>query len=551
MLIPNPAQLVIVEMGQTPKCVSLNEDQYTIGRLGGANDISLSAGFVSSQHGFFAYENGCFTYRDLASLNGTFVNGNKLQSFNNQPSNPVALNDGDMLSIGSPNSTEKVFILFSSTTDERYDWKMQHIASQPEITIGRDPANTIVIPNINVSRKHAVIKSSTDGVYITDLNSANGTIVNNAIIRGTVQLNNNDVVKVGATNKIVRIDNSILYSVAKRAKIESHTGYTSARFADIHPDNQNVYEEYGIARQGGVEVRVENISRIVNCKAGTGINGSNKKYILQNVSLTIKPGELVAILGGSGAGKTTFMNCINGFEPANEGSVFINSTDLYKNYQSLKSTIGYVPQQDIVHDDLTLESMLTYIGKLRLPKDISKQELKERVAEVMDMVELSKQKDTYIKKMSGGQRKRASIAVELISDPSLFFLDEPTSGLDPEAETNLMRQLQGLSSKKGKTVIVITHTLQNIRLFDKVIFLAPGGKLCFYGTPKEAEQFFGVDNLVDAYEKISSDIDGWVARFNAYANASTPIAAPPPLGAQFRSATESPYNVAPPMKGGF
>ena len=137
----------------------------------------------------------------------------------------------------------------------------------------------------------------------------------------------------------------------------------------------------------------------------------------------------------------------------------------------------------------------------------------QRVDEVLKAMALEKQRDTMIKKLSGGQRKRASIAVELISDPSLFFLDEPTSGLDPEAETNLMKQLQMLAAQRGKTIVVITHTLQNIHLFDKVIFMAPGGKLCYYGSPENAKKFFGVDNLADAYEKISQDVDGYVNRF--------------------------------------
>ena len=178
-----------------------------------------------------------------------------------------------------------------------------------------------------------------------------------------------------------------------------------------------------------------------------------------------------------------------------------------------------MPQQDIIHDDLTLEDMLTYTAKLRLQKDITKSEIKKRVTEVLQMVDLEPQRHTYVKKLSGGQRKRGSIAVELISDPSLFFLDEPTSGLDPEAETHLMHQLRKLSKDKGKTVIVITHTLQNILLFDKVIFLAPGGKLCFCGTPEKAKNFFGVDNLADAYELISNDVDGYVEGYIKYRSA--------------------------------
>lgn len=512
--IMKSAQLIIIEPGNILKTYSLDKEQFTIGRVGGANDIFINSSIVSSQHGMITNYNGLFVYNDLASTNGTYINGQLVKGNGMNPSAPIPLKDGDILSIGSQITNETIYLVFSSNSGSNFDWNVLSLNSINKITIGRGENNTIVIPNITVSRAHAVIKSENGDVTITDLNSANGTIINGNVVRGTVNVNDGDIVRI-ETSKIIRLGNSVVFSIPKASNTNNISSYSSnVASKSLVITNP---EKYEIARQGGVEVNVENISRLVKCKNGTGINGGNKKLILSNVSLTINPGELVAVLGGSGAGKTTFMNCINGFEPATEGRVLINGTDLYKNYRTVKSSIGYVPQQDIVHDNLTLEDMLTYAGRLRLPKDVTKQELSQRVAEVLDMVELTAQKDTIIKKLSGGQRKRASIAVELISDPSLFFLDEPTSGLDPEAETNLMHQLKGLSENKGKTVIVITHTLQNIRLFDKVIFLAPGGKLCFYGSPKEAEKYFGVENLVDAYEKISEDVDAAVSRYNSYA----------------------------------
>lgn len=509
----NLARIVIVEQGGIVKSHLLDKDQYIIGRSGGANDISINSKIVSSQHGIITRINGNYFYNDLASTNGTIVNNKLLKGFNSSPSNTIMLNDADVLTIGS-NDNDRVYILFSCGTNSNVDWNMLSLTAQREITIGRGNDNVIIIPNITVSRHHAVIRYANGAVTVSDLNSYNGTIVNYNTLRGTAPLNDTDIIKLG-TSVIVRFGSYILYGTARAVQINDVASYqNNIQNKSLAVQNVDVCE---FARQGGVQVKVENISRLVKCKNGTGIDGGNKKHILNGVSLTINPGELVAILGGSGAGKTTFMNCINGFEPATSGRVLINGTDLYKNYQTLKTQIGYVPQQDIVHDNLTLEDMLTYTGRLRLPKDVTKQEISQRVAEVLDMVDLTAQKDTFIKKLSGGQRKRASIAVELVSDPTLFFLDEPTSGLDPEAENNLMHRLKGLSRDKGKTVIVITHTLQNIRLFDKVIFLAPGGKLCFCGSPDAANKFFEVDNLADAYEKISQDVDGYVSRFSAYA----------------------------------
>ena len=490
----------------------LNSDLMFIGREGGPNDIGIDSPIVSMQHGIITREGGNYYFADLGSTNGTAIKNTVLKGFGSVPSQKVALKDGDVLTIGA-NENDKVYLMFDSNASNNCMWYSVPFRNAQNITVGRGTDNNIVVPNINVSRKHLSITTENGVPYVTDLNSANGTLVNSNLVKDKTPLNNGDIIRLPST-KIVRLGNYLVYGIPVPAKSNDVVTYTAnINSKKIEVDN---YENYEYARNGGVQVVVENISRLVKCKNGTGINGGNKKYILTNVSLTINPGELVAILGGSGAGKTTFMNCVNGFEPATEGHVLINGTDLYKNYQTVKSAIGYVPQQDIVHDNLTLEDMLTYTGKLRLPKDVTKQELSQRVAEVLDMVDLTPEKDTFIKKLSGGQRKRASIAVELVSDPTLFFLDEPTSGLDPEAETNLMHQLKGLSSKKGKTVIVITHTLQNIRLFDKIIFLAPGGKLCFYGSPDEAQKFFEVDNLTDAYEKISADVDGYVKRFDTY-----------------------------------
>lgn len=510
--IGNSARIVIVEQGGIIKSHLLDGDQYIIGRVGGANDISINSKIVSSQHGIISRINGNYFYNDLASTNGTNVNNRMVKGFNSSPSSTIMLNDADVLTIGS-NDNDRIYILFSCGTNSNVDWNIISLAQHHEITIGRGNDNTIIIPNITVSRHHAVIRYVNGEVTVSDLNSYNGTIVNYNTLRGTAPLKDTDIIKLG-TSIIVRFGGYILYGTARAVHINNVASYQE-NIQKKSLVSQNV-ERCEFARQGGVQVKVENISRLVKCKKGTGIDGGDKKNILEGVSLTINPGELVAILGGSGAGKTTFMNCINGFEPATSGRVLINGSDLYKNYQTLKTQIGYVPQEDIVHDDLTLETMLTYTAKLRLPKDVTSQETSQRVAEVLDMVDLTEQKDTFIKKLSGGQRKRASIAVELVSDPTLFFLDEPTSGLDPEAENNLMHRLKGLSHDKGKTVIVITHTLQNISLFDKVIFLAPGGKLCFCGSPKDACKFFEVDNLADAYEKIGKDVDGYVKRYNSY-----------------------------------
>ena len=230
------------------------------------------------------------------------------------------------------------------------------------------------------------------------------------------------------------------------------------------------------------------------------------------VNLNIKPGELVALVGGSGAGKSTVLNCLCGYHQPTKGSVYVNGIDLYRNFDSLKKTIGYVPQADIVYDNLTLEDMLSYTAKLRLPKDVSASERAAAIERAIRTVELTDKKESLIKRMSGGQKKRASIAVELISDPNLLFLDEPASGLDPGTERNLMQSLRQMADG-GKTVVLVTHSTLQLSLCDKIVFMGKGGRLCFFGTLEESLRFFGVKDVVDVYDMISSQPEYWSERF--------------------------------------
>lgn len=505
-------QLIIIEQGDSfnkLKTANLTISQVFIGRVDVPDskcNILLNSPLVSKMHGMITEYNGEYYYNDCDNLNGTYYNGAMIDHNGKKVSDKIRLHDGDILSIGSHADTYRVILLFSTTTSDRNIWKSISIKNNQRISIGRNPDNDILIPVITVSRNHAEIYRIKDTVIIKDKNSNNGTYVNGVPIK-EIALSTGDIIMIGST-KIIYINGLLVYNSYKEIPVRE---IDSLKEKPKGKDSQKDSPKPVIVE--GNEIVVKDISRVVKCKKGTGINGGNEKYILQNVSLTIRTGELVAICGGSGAGKTTFMNCINGFEPATSGEVLFNGTDLYKNYSSLKSRIGYVPQQDIVHDNLTLESMLTYTARLRLPSDTTNKEIKSIVSDVLNIVDLIHEKDTFIKKLSGGQRKRASIAVELVSDPSIFFLDEPTSGLDPEAETHLMHSLKRLSNEKKKTVVVITHTLQNIDLFDKIVFLAPGGKLCFVGSVDGARKFFEVSNLTDAYEKISNDVDGYVKKF--------------------------------------
>ena len=236
--------------------------------------------------------------------------------------------------------------------------------------------------------------------------------------------------------------------------------------------------------------------------------------IASHTSMTIKPSEFVAFVGGSGAGKSTFMKCISGVDRPTSGKVLINGENLYDNYDELKSNIGYVPQEDIVYSNLTLHDTLQYAAKLRMPDNTTRKERNIRIKEVLEIVQLTELENSYIRQLSGGQRKRASIAVELIADPNLFFLDEPTSGLDPGTERSIMLTLRKMA-EMGKTVILVTHNTLNLHLCDKVAFFGKGGKLCFFGRPKDALEFFGVDDFVDIYTLLNEDVELWYNKFKS------------------------------------
>lgn len=235
----------------------------------------------------------------------------------------------------------------------------------------------------------------------------------------------------------------------------------------------------------------------------------SKSFVTGNhISLSIRPGELVAIVGGSGAGKSTILNCLCGYLPPAQGSVYINGISLYRNFDALKKLVGYVPQSDIVYDNLTLYDMLSYTARLRLPGDTSEQERETSIRRAIALVELEDKTDCLIKSLSGGQRKRASIAVELLSDPNLLFLDEPASGLDPGTEQTLMTTLRAMADG-GKTVVLVTHSTLQLKLCDKIAFMGKGGNLCFFGSCQEALRFFNVTDLVDIYNLITENAVQW------------------------------------------
>lgn len=244
-------------------------------------------------------------------------------------------------------------------------------------------------------------------------------------------------------------------------------------------------------------VEVNHLTRMVKTRCG-------EKKLLDDINFFIEPCEFVAILGSSGAGKSTLLHALSGICPAAEGEIRINGQNLYEEYDRLRSFIGYVPQDDIVHSDLTVEEIFTYASRLRFPAGTSESIITRRVNEVLEEVKITDQRSVSVKNLSGGQRKRVNIGVELLTKPSLLFLDEATSGLDPDLEKAIMELLEELK-QKGSTIIMVTHVTANIRMCDKLVFLTREGQLAFFGSPSEALDYFGVKDFVDIYRKLDME----------------------------------------------
>lgn len=432
------------------------------------NDIVLSSKLVSAEHGRFIFKDNSWFIEDKAVYSGKGSTNGLI--YNESAINSHFIADGDFIRIddGVETVKEGVLFVFSSVASQN-KWASVPIAENKEFVIGRDENSDIVLPHVSVSKCHAKITYEQGNYYISDNDSTNGVIINNRSLSGKTKLNEKDVIVI-TNSKLIFTSKNVFYCCYKN----------------------------------GISVDASDIV----IKRGKG----KKSFITCNhVNLNIKPGELVAIIGGSGAGKSTILNAMCGYLKPTQGEVYINGVNLYQNFNSLKKSIGYVPQSDIVYDNLTLYDMLVYTAKLRLPKDTSDAEREISINKAIETVELVEKKNSLIKSLSGGQRKRASIAVELLSDPNLLFLDEPASGLDPGTERNLMQSLRTMADS-GKTVILVTHSTLQLKICDKIVFMGKGGNLCFYGSYDEALKFFGVSDIVDIYNMITDEPEFWKAQ---------------------------------------
>ncbi|MFI9624016.1 FHA domain-containing protein [Streptomyces sp. NPDC052042] len=343
-----------------------------------------------------------------------------------------------------------------SVRGDRSPTTFHQLALGRVMRIGRALENDLVVSDLQVSRHHAEFHATPDGRFeIRDLGSHNGTYVNGQPLpkSGSAFIGPNDIVGVG---------HSTFRLVGDRLEEFVDTGEVSfsARHLTVTVD-------------GG-------------------------KQILKDVSFGAPEKSLIAVIGPSGSGKSTLLKALTGYRPANEGDVLYDNRDLYKQFAELRQRIGLVPQDDILHKELTVTKALKYAAKLRFPADTTEAEREARIHEVLAELKLDIHKDKKVTSLSGGQRKRVSVALELLTKPSLIFLDEPTSGLDPGMDRDVMQLLRGLADD-GRTVLVVTHSVAELALCDKLLVMAPGGSVAYFGPPEEALNFFGYTTWADVF----------------------------------------------------
>jgi ABC transport system ATP-binding/permease protein len=449
--------------------------EYRIGRDPEA-DIVLADGRVSWQHATVRADGQSWVLEDQGSSNGTYADGERTDRVDIRP--------GCVVRFGNPEDGQELRFELQPPPSERVPGpSLADVPGLPSVDrrptarrplsagfvrIGRTPGdNDLVVSDLSVSRKHAVLRKERDGRYrIFDLGSQNGTYVNGARVE-QAGISEHDIISIG---------------------------HATFRLAD------GELREYVDTGDVALEARELTVVR-------------SGKILLDDVSFPIEGRTLVGVIGPSGAGKSTLLNALNGIHPADTGTVMYDNRDLYRDFAELRHRIGFVPQKDIVHTHLTPRTALGYAAELRFTSDTHKAERAKRVDEVLEELSLTHRADVPAKNLSGGQVKRVNVALELLTRPSLLFLDEPTSGLDPGLDAQVMEQMRDLAHD-GRTIIVVTHSVENLHTCDRLLVLVPGGRVAYYGPPHDALRYFGQSRWAEVFRAFHAQPDrDWAGEF--------------------------------------
>lgn len=437
---PGPAWMEVIAPAGGRCLHRLGPGEMVLGRDSGCCDIVVAGKTVSRRHALVRPAGAGFEIIDLDSTNGTRVNGRRIHDRR-------LLADGDLVGLGSGDQVQLRF--HGQRPGSRV--RTFRLPAGKTWTIGRDRGCDIVLePAPTVSGCHATLRRQGDHLLLCDRQSRNGTWLNGRPVR-RARLEPEDTVVIGFCQLRLRL-----------------------------------------ARDGSLEVRLRDRSSSIRLEC-VGLcsrrpAGREQRQILHDITLAIEPGEFVGILGPSGAGKTTLLKALNGYAPAEQGTVLLDESPLYRAHAMFRHCLGYVPQDDLLLSELTVARSLEYIARLRLPGDVGAAERRQIVDRILALLDLDHVRNQRIASLSGGQRRRVAIGGELVTGPAILFLDEPTAGLDPGIEARLMRHFRTLADR-GTTVLITTHLLSSLELLDRVIILARG-ELVFFGPPAEAVEFF-------------------------------------------------------------
>ena len=456
---------------------------------------------VSRRHAQISREAGTWVVRDLGSRNGIHVDGRRAEVVTVTDRASLRLGDphtGPVLTVAIPSprppsdpvsspladAAPSPTLVSASPPDTRPAAapalgaitltnlprlagreRLASFETDDTVTIGRDPSNHIVLPDLLVSRRHAQVRRTKRGYLLVDLGSTNGTYHNGQRVHRT-RLQAGDLVAIGHYQLVF--------------------------------DGQRLHEQRDT---GPVSLTAERVTvRIGN------------KTLVNDVSFALGQGSLVGIIGPSGCGKSTLLRAITGLRRASAGRISYDGRDLYADYAELRYRIAAVPQEDVLHRQLTVRRALRFAASLRFASDVSRRERNERVEEVMATLGIERQARQRIDRLSGGQRKRVSVAMELLTEPSLLCLDEPTSGPGPGAGPEVMRQLRSLADR-GRTVLCVTHNVLHLDMCDRILVLCPGGTTGYFGPPSQLLSFFGADSYADVFAKVTEAPQEWTRRY--------------------------------------
>ncbi|MER7572502.1 FHA domain-containing protein [Streptomyces sp. NPDC126514] len=460
-----PTAPVLVLETESGSTVMTPGRDYHVGR-DPLSDIVIDDARVSWHHAVLRPGSDHWTLEDEGSTNGTYTDGRRVREWDVGPGTVIRFGnpaDGPRaLLLGRPETVPErpsAVSMPAQTGTFRQPTSVRPLPTRT-VRIGRAPDNDLVLDDLVVSRYHAELRALPDGGHeIADLGSHNGTFLNGSPVTAGPVL----------PGDVVGIGHSAFCLVGDELQEYVDTGEVSLEVQDL-----TVAVDHG------------------------------RKTLLDDVSFPVGEKCLLAVVGPSGAGKSTLLNALTGQRPADHGTVVYDGRDLYRDYAELRQRIGLVPQDDILHSQLTVRAALSYAAELRFPQDTAKAERRARVDEVIGELGLEQRAGQPVHSLSGGQRKRVSVALELLTKPSLLFLDEPTSGLDPGMDRSVMHMLRDLADD-GRTVVVVTHSVLSLDVCDRLLVLAPGGRIAYYGPPEDALAFFGFTQWPEAFEAFERD----------------------------------------------